>query len=423
VVVEVAEVAVGSSHLSIRALLENEGGGAVGDTDRAATLPGMPEIDAQGSRFLLRGTGVASELTAPQSRAENADEAYRVDPPTGFDEARRRGSGDDIEWTLRGREGLERVLRVAHPGGARWRVTLVREPGSGATASVEYDSSDRLTRITGSNRLEWALEYERPSAGTAPRLVQVTGRTSANAGSEMLYRARLDYRVDAAGGARLERVRAASRSPAGVVELAFVYGRPEVSTSGTAAPERLREVLTKRGHVDPRFEYDVDTAAAVFSAVPREDANDARYPVTAQLQPEYVGDDLLEDALGRRTLEFDDGMRESHRLQVRDGLLLKADGTPLDTGDTTFLIVLAPDGELYAAEGDYSSPIKIHHSSILAGAPVASAGEIAVRAGKVLRVTSRSGHYKPPMCLLDQLRAELKQRGVALDGVPFEKGY
>jgi len=223
--------------------------------------------------------------------------------------------------------------------------------------------------------------------------------------------------------ARLERVRAASRSPAGVVELAFVYGRPEVPAGGIAGPERLREVLTKRGHVDPRFEYDVATAAAVFSAVPKEDANDARYPVTAQLQPEYVGDDLLEDALGRRTLEFDDGMRESHRLQVRDGLLLKADGTPLDTGDTTFLIVLAPDGELYAAEGDYSSPVKIHHSSILAGAPVASAGEIAVRAGKVLRVTSRSGHYKPPMCLLDQLRAELKQRGVALDGVPCEKGY
>jgi hypothetical protein len=145
--------------------------------------------------------------------------------------------------------------------------------------------------------------------------------------------------------------------------------------------------------------------------------------VTVRLEPEYVGEDLLEDSLGRRTLAFDEVARERHRLSVRGGRLLDADGAPLDTAGLTYLIVLAPDGELYAARGDYSSDAKIHHSSFLAGAPVAAAGEIVARDGRVVRVTSRSGHYKPPMCLMDQLRTELERRGVPLAGVPFEKGY
>jgi hypothetical protein len=422
VAVEIAVVRIGDAHLSLTTA--TAGAGATGDAasgEGAQGLAGMPEVHAEGSRFFLRGVAPEAELTAVEPGAKGAGEVrYRVEPPGRFDEGRRRGSGDGIEWTLRGRDGLERVLRVVHPGAARWRVSSLRDPTSGRNAGVEYDSSGHLGRIATDDGVEWRFEYERPSPSDRARLAQVSARTSVNAGGEMLYRARLDYGTGPSGATRLERVRAASRVPAGVTELALVW-----STSGPepGAGERLHRILTPRGEIEPRFEYSGDGATAVFSAVPTDDAYAARYPVTARLAPEFVGEDLLEDTLGRRTVALDEAARARHRLRVRGGRLLRADGTPLDTEGLPFLIVLAPDGELYAGRGDYSSDAKLHHSSFLAGAPVAAAGEIVVRAGEVLRVTARSGHYKPPMCLLDQLRAELERRGVEMDDVPFEKGY
>jgi YD repeat-containing protein len=425
IVVELASIPVGSLRLPIRTTPEESEaptGGSSGE-DAASSPLEMPEIAAEGSRFLLRGAD-AGELTPTASEtARDPDAEYRVDPPGAFPTALRRGAGDDTEWTLRGRDGLERALRVVAPGAARWRVAALRDPTSGATVALAYDPSGRIERITTADGLEWRLEYEAVPVGLPIRLAQVTARTPINAGGEVIYRARLDYVAGPSGRARLERVRAASRVPAAVLELAFVYAPPEVPGAGPPPRERLREVLTPRGEIEPRFEYDGRTATVVFSAVPTVDAYDDRYRVTARLAPEYVGDDLLDDALGRHTIAFDDAMRERHRLRVKDGLLLTSDSTPLDTAGLLYLVVLAPDGELYAAPGDFSSTTKVHHSSVLAGAPVAAAGEIVARRGKLVRVTSRSGHYKPPMCLLDQLRAELERRGVPLDGVPFEKGY
>lgn len=64
-----------------------------------------------------------------------------------------------------------------------------------------------------------------------------------------------------------------------------------------------------------------------------------------------------------------------------------------------------------------------HHSSFLAGAPVRSAGEIAVNQGRVIGVTNKTGHYKagPPELrfILELLRAdEVQLRDVAVND-PF----
>jgi hypothetical protein len=44
-----------------------------------------------------------------------------------------------------------------------------------------------------------------------------------------------------------------------------------------------------------------------------------------------------------------------------------------------------------------------HHSSFLAGEPVASAGEIRAKNGVLELVSNASGHYEPPKGLLFQV--------------------
>jgi hypothetical protein len=52
------------------------------------------------------------------------------------------------------------------------------------------------------------------------------------------------------------------------------------------------------------------------------------------------------------------------------------------------------------------SPGQFNHSSFLAGAPVKSAGEVIIKNGKITHISSRSGHYRPP---IDSLRAALRE--------------
>jgi hypothetical protein len=56
-----------------------------------------------------------------------------------------------------------------------------------------------------------------------------------------------------------------------------------------------------------------------------------------------------------------------------------------------------------------------HHSSVLAGAPVAGAGELAVKQGKITTVTNFSGHYKPSTAALMQTVEQLLKQGALLD--------
>lgn len=55
-----------------------------------------------------------------------------------------------------------------------------------------------------------------------------------------------------------------------------------------------------------------------------------------------------------------------------------------------------------------------HHSSFLAGAPVAAAGEIAVSGGHVSKINNQSGHYLPPGFYLEQVGKQLELEGVRL---------
>ncbi|TCK20144.1 WXG100 family type VII secretion target [Pseudonocardia endophytica] len=146
-------------------------------------------------------------------------------------------------------------------------------------------------------------------------------------------------------------------------------------------------------------------------------------PARAELGPMYRGEQYGRSPVfpGQRVEYFDDARREKARLTVRDGLLYDSDGQRFDSdGGESFwspdepmaIFVMDPKGNLYVSlEQDVG---RIHHSSLLAGAPVAGAGEISAVDGRVTVLSEESGHYAPPAECLDQVVDYLRNEGVDL---------
>ncbi len=115
---------------------------------------------------------------------------------------------------------------------------------------------------------------------------------------------------------------------------------------------------------------------------------------------------------------------EGFRVFVRDGLIYNAkNGKPFDTagasthwgGDGRAIFVMDSQGNLYASSDHVVG--EFHHSSFLAGGPVAGAGEIVVRDGRVILITDRSGHYQPPPQYLQQVLDQLESQGVDVSSI------
>lgn len=121
--------------------------------------------------------------------------------------------------------------------------------------------------------------------------------------------------------------------------------------------------------------------------------------------------------------------REKHRLFVRDGRLFKVDGQPFDTATATTLhsgqgraiYVMDEHGNLYAST--HQDPGRLHHSSFLAGGPVAGAGEISVDDGVVTLVSRKSGHYKPEERFMQQVLTALQEQGVDTSDLVIDGGF
>jgi hypothetical protein len=104
------------------------------------------------------------------------------------------------------------------------------------------------------------------------------------------------------------------------------------------------------------------------------------------------------------------------------------DPAPFDTADhfSKFsgkgfaIFVMNGHGDFYSESHKVG---KFHHSSFLPGVPVASAGEISIRAGKVVKVTSKSGHYRPTSLEMVQVLQELESNGVDLATVDYFQGW
>jgi uncharacterized Zn-binding protein involved in type VI secretion len=120
--------------------------------------------------------------------------------------------------------------------------------------------------------------------------------------------------------------------------------------------------------------------------------------------------------------------RAEYLLTVKDGKLYNAKGELFDTrGRRTFfsgrgraIYVMDENGNLYA--GDQKA-FEFHHSSFLAGKPVAGAGEIEVYKGEITFMNRRSGHYEPTSEMLWQTVDELRANGMQVEDSVIHDGF
>jgi hypothetical protein len=61
-----------------------------------------------------------------------------------------------------------------------------------------------------------------------------------------------------------------------------------------------------------------------------------------------------------------------------------------------------------------------HHSGLLSGQPVLFAGEIGVKNGELIKITTRSGHYRPREKELVDFLSVLSAQGVSLKNVAIK---
>jgi hypothetical protein len=122
-----------------------------------------------------------------------------------------------------------------------------------------------------------------------------------------------------------------------------------------------------------------------------------------------------------------DEARSEYRIGVKNGLLVDARGRPFDTSDATGLhprgngraiFVMDAEGAIYAS--CRASMGAFHHSSLVAGAPAAAAGEFEVERGRLRLVSNASGHYRPTLAQTQQLVAVRAEQGVDVSRVEWD---
>lgn len=101
---------------------------------------------------------------------------------------------------------------------------------------------------------------------------------------------------------------------------------------------------------------------------------------------------------------------------------------PLDTNGDRFIYVMDMHGNLFVnKDGAFREGKRIGHPSFTGGAPVACAGDLIIREGKITYISNNSGHYQPGAFTLHRVVDELTNRGVlaeecTIDVVLEERG-
>ncbi|MGU7844106.1 hypothetical protein ACV22V_32200 [Burkholderia sp. AW33-5] len=136
------------------------------------------------------------------------------------------------------------------------------------------------------------------------------------------------------------------------------------------------------------------------------------------MNKDYVGEQFGH-VWGTAVAYLNDVERAKYKVTVQNGLVLDAQGLPFDTSaaSTAFannkgraIFVMDHYGDIYVSNMQTSG--KFHHSSFLAGAPVAAAGDIRIENGKVRIISRKSGHYQPTTEQLKQFENRLHSLGI-----------
>jgi len=148
---------------------------------------------------------------------------------------------------------------------------------------------------------------------------------------------------------------------------------------------------------------------------------------TYQMDEFFSGEDLPESSwIGSQVQYLTSEERQKYQLFVHKGKLVDSSGIPFDTSTATTLwsdqgaaiCVMDEEGNLFAARDQIQG--EFHHSSFLSGGPVAFAGEVVVDDGRLIAVSNKSGHYRPPGSSIEQLKTQLDMHGLDTANVTSE---
>ncbi|MDO9181743.1 MAG: hypothetical protein Q7U04_05015 [Bacteriovorax sp.] len=131
---------------------------------------------------------------------------------------------------------------------------------------------------------------------------------------------------------------------------------------------------------------------------------------TIKLSGVYAGE-TEGKVFGTKVMYFTEAKAAKLKVSVsKEGKLLDISGKPLNVEKGIY--VMDATGEIFIQPESIVG--KIHHSSILAGKPVAAAGEITVEKGIIKYIDRNSGHYRPSAEKYKQVLDELESQGVVL---------
>lgn len=121
--------------------------------------------------------------------------------------------------------------------------------------------------------------------------------------------------------------------------------------------------------------------------------------------------------------------RKQYVLEFNDGTLMQGGKTlpHLEPGadpntEVEYLYSMDLEGTIYVAPASPMLTCKFHHSSFVAGGPVAGAGQIKIRRGKATFIDNCSGHYHPSDDVMDQVLSVLKQHNVEVEQIRYYGG-
>jgi hypothetical protein len=126
------------------------------------------------------------------------------------------------------------------------------------------------------------------------------------------------------------------------------------------------------------------------------------------MQEKFIGEDKgkLVDHTYFRITYLDEDQLEDHRI-VFNGEPLALEGK--------YIFVMDRGGNFYALPLQKGG--RFRHSSFFGGKPIASAGEMTFRDGKLVGINRQSGHYLPPREALKNALRELEHDGLDLQKI------
>lgn len=194
--------------------------------------------------------------------------------------------------------------------------------------------------------------------------------------------------------------------------------------------------LPHLSHAQELFEISGDQgdSSPQVVAVSHQGSEKALFPSLAMLA-QYRGEEK------KGVKYYSELERQNYRVFYCGQLLCDLQGVPLNSGvkppstrPSTFpkleeglnqravglgIYVMDDRGELWVSFE--AKPRVLHHSSLLAGAPVSAAGEMLIFNGVLYGINNYSGHYQPPPIVIERVLSILKSHEIPTTGLLIKR--